>query len=134
MACLGLAALGWTSCVDTEALESQLTDLEGRAEALEKRVAEINENAIATYNLIVEGQIVMDVRAYENGQIYAIDLSDGSTINIYVDENGKGISPVLGIDENGEWYYTMGKYIEEPVSMLTISGKSVPTEDRHGKK
>lgn len=121
MACLGLAALGWTSCVDTEALESQLTDLEGRAEALEKRVAEINENAIATYNLIVEGQIVMDVRAYENGQIYAIDLSDGSTINIYVDENGEGISPVLGIDENGEWYYTMGKYIEEPVS-LNVTG------------
>ena len=121
MACLGLAALGWTSCVDTEALESQLTDLEGRAEALEERVAEINENAIATYNLIVEGQIVMDVRAYENGQIYAIDLSDGSTINIYVDENGEGISPVLGIDENGEWYYTMGKYIEEPVS-LNVTG------------
>ena len=64
IACLGAGALGWTSCVDTEALESKLTDLEGKAEALEQRAAEINSNAISAYKMIKEGQLVMAVNAH----------------------------------------------------------------------
>ena len=107
IACLGAGALGWTSCVDTEALESKLTDLEGKAEALEQRAAEINSNAISAYKMIKEGQLVMAVNAHENGTVYSLDLSDGSTIDIYLTENDEGITPIVGVDEDGNWIYSV---------------------------
>ena len=107
IACLGVGALGWTSCVDTEALESKLTDLEGKAEALEQRAAEINSNAISAYKMIKEGQLVMAVNAHENGTVYSLDLSDGSTIDIYLTENDEGITPIVGVDEDGNWIYSV---------------------------
>ena len=107
IACLWAGALGWTSCVDTEALESKLTDLEGKAEALEQRAAEINSNAISAYKLITEGQIVMEVNAHDNGTVYSLELSDGSTIDIYLTENDEGITPIVGVDEDGNWIYSV---------------------------
>ena len=107
IACLWAGALGWTSCVDTEALESKLTDLEGKAEALEQRAAEINSNAISAYKMIKEGQLVMAVNAHENGTVYSLDLSDGSTIDIYLTENDEGITPIVGVDEDGNWIYSV---------------------------
>ena len=107
IACLGAGALGWTSCVDTEALESKLTDLEGKVEALEQEAQKVNDNAIAAYRMINGGQVVMAVNAYENGTVYSLDLSDGSTIDIYLSEEEEGITPIIGVDESGKWVYSV---------------------------
>ena len=106
-ACLA-AASGWISCVDTEELESKLQNLEDKTAVLEQRASEINGNAISAYKMITEGQIVMAVNAHDgNNTVYRLDLSDGSTIDIYIAQDGKGITPVVGVDEQGNWIYSV---------------------------
>ena len=106
-ACLAALVLGLSSCTNTEALESELSDLEGRAEALEKTVSQVNDNAISAYTLITGGQIVMEVNAHDNKTVYSLELSDGSSIDIYITAEGEGITPIVGVDEDGRWIYSI---------------------------
>ena len=107
IACLATAILCAASCVDTGDLESQLSGLEDRVSALEQTASKVNENTIAIYSMLVEGNIIMDVKAHENGTVYSLELSDGSSVDIYISETGEGITPVIGVDENGDWIYSL---------------------------
>lgn len=122
-ACLAVLAAGAVSCVNTDDLESRLDGIEDKVEALEEVVRQINDNAIAAYTLITEGQIVMDVHAYDDGTLYRIDMSDGSSIDIYVAEDGGGITPVIGVDENGNWIYS----IDGGTEWTTVDGTASAT-------
>ena len=106
-ACLVALVPGLASCVDTEELESGISDLEDRVEALEGIISQVNENAISAYKLITEGQIVMEVNAHDNGTVYSLELSDGSSIDIYITAEGEGITPIVGVDEEGRWIYSI---------------------------
>ncbi len=106
-ACLVALVPGLASCVDTEELESGISDLEDRIEALEGIISQVNENAISAYKLITEGQIVMEVNAHDNGTVYSLELSDGSSIDIYITAEGEGITPIVGVDEEGRWIYSI---------------------------
>lgn len=108
IACLAAGMAGAVSCADTAEIESQLTDLENRVTALEEQVTQINSNATAAYILHTEGLVVMDVHAYDNNTAYKLDMSDGSSVTIYVAEDGEsGITPTIGIDRDGNWTLTI---------------------------
>ena len=107
IACLATAILCAASCIDTGELESQLSGLEDRVSALEQTASKVNENTIAIYSMLVEGNIIMEVKAHENGTVYSLELSDGSSVDIYISETGEGITPVIGVDENGDWIYSL---------------------------
>lgn len=107
MACLMAVALGWTSCVKTDELEGKLDGIEDRIEALEQQAVEINRNATAAYVLHTEGLVVMDIKAYDDGRVYKMEMSDGSALTIYVAEDGGNVSPVIGIDQDGNWTLTL---------------------------
>ena len=85
-ACLGLA-----SCVDTSQLESDLSRLEDKVAALEETVVTVNKNTVTVYALYKSGLIIMDVNAYDDGTVYRLDMSDGSTLDIHISEDGTGI-------------------------------------------
>ena len=101
-ACLGLA-----SCVDTSQLESDLSRLEDKVAAMEETVVNVNDNTVSVYALYKSGLIIMDVNAYDDGTVYRLDMSDGSTLDIHISEDGTGITPVMGVDENGNWIYSV---------------------------
>ena len=107
IACLATAILCAASCVDTGELESQLSGLEDRVSALEQTASKVNENTIAIYSMLVEGNIIMEVKTHENGTVYSLELSDGSSVDIYISETGEGITPVIGVDENDDWIYSL---------------------------
>ena len=108
IACLAAGAAGAVSCADTAEIESQLTDLENRVTALEELVTQINSNATAAYILHTEGLVVMNVHAYDDNTAYKLDMSDGSSVTIYVAEDGEsGITPTIGIDREGNWTLTI---------------------------
>ena len=103
------------SCADTASLESQLTDLESRVEALEEQVTRINSNATAAYILHTGGLVVMDVHAYSDNTVYQLDMSDGSTVTIYIAEDGKGVTPTIGLDQDGNWTLQIWDDIEPQI-------------------
>lgn len=113
--CLAAAASGWMSCADTASLESQLTDLESRVEALEEQVTRINSNATAAYILHTGGLVVMDVHAYSDNTVYQLDMSDGSTVTIYIAEDGQGVTPTIGLDQDGNWTLQIWDDIEPQI-------------------
>lgn len=131
-ACLAALAAGAVSCVDTGDLESRIDGLEDRVETLEETVRQVNENAITAHTLFTGGMIIMDVKAYsktgdtggeEEALIYQIDFSDGSSFNIYIAEDGGGITPMIGIDGNGNWIYS----IDGGTEWSTVEGASSAT-------
>ncbi len=98
---------GFTSCVDTSGLESDIAGLEDRVAAIEETVSQVNANAVTAYSLYRSGLVIMDVNAYDDGTVYRLDMSDGSTLDIYISEEGTGITPVMGIDQDGSWIYSV---------------------------
>ena len=107
IASLAAASVGWISCTDTEELDSRLTEMEGVAGNLEQMIADINENAISAYKIIKEGGVIMSVHAHENGTVYRLDLSDGSAIDIHIASDGTGVTPIIGVNPEGEWIYSI---------------------------
>ncbi len=124
-ACIAAALIGWTACVDTSGLEDRLDSLEDRVDAIEKKVAQINGNTAAVYALHQEGLLVMDVQAYDNNTAYRLEMSDGNSITVYVAQDGTGITPVIGLDQEGNWTLTMFEG-DEPVIIGSVSAASIP--------
>lgn len=105
------AGLSLCSCSDYSDLESEISGLEYRVTAIEKQVGEINANAIAAKKLFDENNLIIGVNEREDGTGYDIEFSDGSYASIYVADDsrpGGGISPVIGIDADGNWTVQIG--------------------------
>ena len=105
------AGLSLCSCSDYSDLESEISGLEDRVTAIEKQVGEINANAIAAKKLFDENNLIIGVNEREDGTGYDIEFSDGSYASIYVADDsrpGGGISPVIGIDADGNWTVQIG--------------------------
>lgn len=108
--------LGIISCVDTSQLESDLSGLEERVAAIEETVSKVNDNVIAAYTLYESGLVVMAVHSFDNGTVYRLDMSDGSSVDLHLaTEDGKGATPVIGIDEDGNWTVALGDDAEPEV-------------------
>ena len=107
---------GSISCTDTTRLESDLAALEDRVAALEETVSKVNDNIIAAYTLYESGLIIMAVHSFDNGTVYRLDMSDGSSVDLHLaTEDGKGATPVIGIDEDGNWTVALGDDAEPEV-------------------
>ena len=91
----------FVSCVDTEGLETQIENLEGRIAALERTVGEVNGNAIAIKKFYQENTIIVGLTELEHG--YELQLSDGTVIKVTDGINAPGIVPIVGLDEKGNW-------------------------------
>lgn len=107
---------GSISCTDTARLESDLAALEDRVAALEETVSKVNDNIIAAYTLYESGLIIMAVHSFDNGMVYRLDMSDGTSVDLHIaTEDGKGITPVIGIDADGNWTVAYGEGAEAEI-------------------
>ena len=107
---------GSISCTDTARLESDLAALEDRVATLEETVSKVNDNIIAAYTLYESGLIIMAVHSFDNGTVYRLDMSDGTSVDLHIaTEDGKGITPVIGIDADGNWTVALGDDAEPEV-------------------
>lgn len=131
---VAVTILGSVSCVDTSQLESDLSGLENRVAAIETTVSKVNDNIIAAYTLYESGLVVMAVHSFDNGTVYRLDMSDGSSVDLHLaTEDGKGATPVIGIDEDGNWTVALGDDAEPevipgmpsegPTPQLRVSGE-----------
>lgn len=96
------------SCVDTSQLENDLSDLENRVDAIEEQVAQANSNAVALQKIFDGAIKILDAAEREDGTGYDITFSDGTVISVYAESDGEGVTPVIGIDSEGNWTVKIG--------------------------
>lgn len=92
-------------CNKSDELRDDLDKLEVRVALLEEQIGQINSSISALHLLMQESTIIVGYQKSETG--YKLELSDGTSIEIVVGEQIPAIVPVLGIDSEGYWVYTL---------------------------
>ena len=108
---LVMFTLCFTACEDTDKLEADINPLGDRITALENKVEMLNGNIKALNMLCQDGMIISKVEHDEAEGVYAITLSDGTTLKLAEKIEGFGTVPLVSINEDGNWQvsYDNGK-------------------------
>ena len=116
------------SCSDTEDIRNDIDDLNARLDKIEAMLPQMNED-IAHYQDILNGELLVFAFYPEENGDYVLELSDGTRMTVYSGEPAEDL-PVMGIDSEGYWYYTMNgetKYLlddDQNVSANPTNGKT----------
>lgn len=116
------------SCSDTEDIRNDIDDLNARLDKIEAMLPQMNED-IAHYQDILNGELLVFAFYPEENGDYVLELSDGTRMTVYSGEPAEDL-PVMGIDSQGYWYYTMNgetKYLldgDQKVSANPTNGKT----------
>lgn len=121
------------SCEKTDDLWDGVDSLRERVAALETQVGDVNRNIVALHRLMDASTVIVGVEQTPTG--YVISLSDGTELPVILGQQIGAQVPILGIDEDGFWIYSLDKGATfrqltvggEPVSAYpTLDGKPTP--------
>ena len=99
-----LLPLSLSSCSKTAQLEERLSGVEEKVAALENVVGQMNSDIIAARK-IMQGVMVVGMTEKENG--YRLEFSDGTAIDVTFGAQAGGITPLIGVDSEGNWTYSL---------------------------
>ncbi|MEE1098870.1 MAG: PL29 family lyase N-terminal domain-containing protein [Alistipes sp.] len=92
-------------CKDTDNLWTDVNDLKLRISELENEIGEINSSISALYSLMKESTVIVGCQKSSEG--YTLELSDGRTISVIVGKQIPALVPIIGIDSDGYWIYSV---------------------------
>ena len=95
------AVLSVISCLNTDELETQISELDQRISKLEETVGTINSNSIALRAFMQENVVIVGLAQNEYG--YTLELSDGTKVTVTDGINAPAIVPLVEISKDGEW-------------------------------
>lgn len=95
------AVLSVISCLNTDELETQISELDQRISKLEETVGTINSNSIALRAFMQENVVIVGLTQNEYG--YTLELSDGTKVTVTDGVNAPAIVPLIEINKDGEW-------------------------------
>ena len=98
------ASMTMVSCVNKDALNDRLEDLENRMAAIENAVAATNDNAIAVNRLLNDSTIILSFEKTKTG--YVLELNT-DTITVHNGIEAPEIVPIISIDSEGDWVYSI---------------------------
>lgn len=93
--------LCWTGCLDTSSLEQRLDSLEQKLAGMYTAAQQANSNVVALRAFYDEKTIITAYERTESG--YSLQLSDGTSVNVYFGSQVQGIVPLIAIDGQGNW-------------------------------
>lgn len=99
------AAAAFQSCDNNDDLWDAIDDLKSRVSALETQVDALNGNIEAMQALYNGGATVSEVTEADGA--YVIKLTDGTTLTLTQGSEAEAVIPVVSIDENGNWQYSV---------------------------
>ena len=99
------AAAAFQSCDNNDDLWDAIDDLKSRVQALETQVDALNGNVEALQTLYNGGATISEVT--ESDGAYVIKLTDGTTLTLSQGSEAEAVIPVVSIDENGNWQYSV---------------------------
>lgn len=97
-----LSAL-FTGCKDTDAIEADISELQGRVTALEKDVKLLNEQLQAIRELSHTGMTISAIEYNKKDGTYKLTLNEGTVLTLAEKVPGLGTVPLVGIDADGNW-------------------------------
>ena len=100
-----LPLVTFMACTSEDDIRKDINDLNARLDALTDDLDKLNTD-IKTFQNVARGvTLITDFSTDEKGN-YTLSLSDGTTLTVYGGLPAGDI-PVMGIDENGNWTYTL---------------------------
>ncbi|WP_346701728.1 PL29 family lyase N-terminal domain-containing protein [uncultured Alistipes sp.] len=117
------AAAAFQSCDNNDDLWDAIDDLKSRVQALETQVDALNGNVEALQTLYNGGATISEVT--ESDGAYVLKLTDGTTLTLSQGSEAEAVIPVVSIDENGNWQYSVDggeKFIPLNVNAVAEDG------------
>ena len=106
------------SCTKTDDLESRLEAIDAKVAKLEEAAGQINSNAIAIRKFVQENVLIVGFE--QKGHSYELSLSDGTKITVTDGLNAASITPIVGVDKDGNWIMS----IDNGETFTAIKGAS----------
>ena len=117
------AAAAFQSCDNNDDLWDAIDDLKSRVQALETQVDALIGNVEALQTLYNGGATISEVT--ESDGAYVLKLTDGTTLTLSQGREAEAVIPVVSIDENGNWQYSVDggeKFIPLNVNAVAEDG------------
>ena len=110
LVCL-LPVITFTSCDDKDDIRKDIDDLNARLDALTDDLENLN-TSIKSFQDAVKGLVLVTGYTMDEKGNYTLSLSDGTELVVYGGQPAGDI-PTLGINEAGNWTYTLdGRTVE----------------------
>ncbi len=100
-----LCAFALPSCETSDGIQEEIDAITEQVIALENSVASINSDIVALHKLLDESLRIVGVTQHDT--YYVIEFSDGSNIHITLGEKIPALVPLMNIDEDGYWIYSL---------------------------
>lgn len=101
---------------------ARLDKLDSRLTALENTLRQCNED-IAAVKALVAGRTVCSCS--NSGQVWTLQLSDGSSLSLKVGNSGTAVSPLMSVDAEYYWMMDLG---QGPVYVRNAAGEKVSAD------
>ncbi len=126
LSAFGLAIVPFLFSCTASGLDGRLDKIEERVTELEAAISSVNDNATTVNsmyrkNLLIHGyEVKHDANGNETG--YDLTFSDGTVAHIIFGEKADGKAPILGVDRDGDWAYS----IDGGDHFLKVEGADTP--------
>lgn len=125
-----LPIITFTACNDEDDIRKDIDDLNTRLDALADELKSLN-TSIKSFQEAMQGLVLITGYAMDEKGNYTLSLSDGTKLVVY---GGKpaGDIPALGVNEAGNWTYTLDGVTKELKDANGQPCPAVPTDGLDG--
>lgn len=121
----------FTACDDKDDIRKDIDDLNARLDALEDDLVDLN-TGIKSFQDAMKGLVLITDYSMDEKGNYTLTLSDGKKLVIYSGQPA-GEIPILGVNDAGNWTYTLNGETKELTDKDGNPCPAVPVDGKDGK-
>lgn len=126
-----LPVITFTACDDKDDIRKDIDDLNARLDALEDDLVDLN-TGIKSFQDAMKGLVLITDYSMDEKGNYTLTLSDGKKLVIYSGQPA-GEIPTLGVNDAGNWTYTLNGETKELTDKDGNPCPAVPIDGKDGK-
>lgn len=126
-----LPVITFTACDDKDDIRKDIDDLNARLDALEDDLVDLN-TGIKSFQDAMKGLVLITDYSMDEKGNYTLTLSDGKKLVIYSGQPA-GEIPILGVNDAGNWTYTLNGETKELTDKDGNPCPAVPVDGKDGK-
>lgn len=126
-----LPVITFTACDDKDDIRKDIDDLNARLDALENDLVDLN-TGVKSFQDAMKGLVLITDYSMDEKGNYTLTLSDGKKLVIYSGQPA-GEIPTLGVNDVGNWTYTLNGETKELTDEDGNPCPAVPVDGKDGK-